>query len=86
MNEKCIISIMYTSRKRSHQAATHTSEEQKPEEIGGSRLEDEKVSIKVLSVHPAIAAEGEGPEPTVPRQCVKVKMDITYVCMWRSYH
>ncbi|KAJ8434663.1 hypothetical protein Cgig2_030049 [Carnegiea gigantea] len=75
MNGKRIMGIMYTSCKRSQKATTHTSEEQKPEEIGGSRVKGEKVSTRVLSVHLAIAAKGEGPEPTVPHKCVEEELN-----------
>ena len=51
-----------TSRKQSRKATTHRSEEQEPEEIGGSGVEAEKVTTRVLAGVPDAVGCGQDQE------------------------
>ncbi|KAJ8422760.1 hypothetical protein Cgig2_024399 [Carnegiea gigantea] len=60
---KRIMGNVYTSYKWSRKATTHISKEQEAEEIGGSRVEVENVTTRVLAVVPVAAGCGQDQEP-----------------------
>ncbi|KAJ8444591.1 hypothetical protein Cgig2_013870 [Carnegiea gigantea] len=82
---KRTMDIVYSSRKWSSKVTTHTSEEENPQEMGGSTVEAKKVSTRVLLGHLTAVTEGQDQEPTVLHPRVKGGTEVTTApSMWRS--